>query len=499
MTTQTPEQIRKDIPLFPFQATAIKRMSQLDSVFLFDDMGLGKTRQVLESIFQDDLLPALIIPPKGLVINWYHEILKWFPEQTAVVYKGNVEKFLYQYYDALARGERRIFIIWHDVLSKSVNPYLRTGRPNRRYDEFITLLYDLPWKAIIVDEAHKFRNDGAQRTSGLLKFKHGKRFLLTGTPTVNSAEDIYPLCQFARIPGLPDLHAYLGTFTRAGRMGRPTGFINRQLFHDMIGDRWIRRTKAQVLKQLPPKITQRLYLQMEPDQKLAYDFLMRQLYLELSNGETLEIPRGNMQALALLTRLRQLALDPRIFGGSASSIKSKAILDLLAEHQSVTEDGEKRKAIIYSNFVGYLNILEWDLRGAGYGVTRITGKEDTSERKYNESRFQNDPNTTVLLVSMAAGGEGLNLTAATLAIVADEWWNSVRMNQAVDRSHRIGQNRQLLAITLHVVDSVDDYVHEIVEGKEATSQMVLQALVEGTSRTEEGKKLLEELSLAVAP
>lgn len=497
------ESMRTLFPLYPFQKNAIERMKELDSVLLFDDMGLGKTRQVLETVIGSDEKPALLIPPKGLVTNWYHEIVKWFPEETPILYKGDMELFLRQYFDAKIKGENRLFIIWHDVLSKSPHKYMNNGKTNRRHDEFIEVLYGLDWKAIVIDEAHKFRNDGSLRTTGLKRFKNGKRYVLTGTPTVNSAEDLYPLLDFVKVPELPELHSYLGTFTRPGRFGRPTGFRNRGTLMDMIGDRWIRRTKAQVLRQLPPKIEQRMYVSMEDDQRTIYDALVRELIIEIWNEQEdklegrLEIPQGSMMALALLTRLRQLALEPRIFGFNRSSAKTQAILQLLEDHKGIDDFGDPKKAVIYSNFVGYLDILERDLQREGYNTARITGKEDVWDRKINESRFQNNDNCTVLLVSMAAGGEGLNLTAASLAIVADEWWNDVRMKQAIDRSHRIGQRNQLLAITLHCEDSVDDDVNAIVSEKTATSQFVLNSLVENMMKSEEGQELLKALNIPV--
>lgn len=436
------------LTLYPYQEAAIERMKGMANVFLFDEMGLGKTIQALKHVKDNDLKPCLIIPPKTLAYNWLAELNKWYPEE-AVVFFENTDQFL----DAYIADKHRFFIIWHDVLARFER------------DELLAIMAQFQWESIIVDEAHVFRNPSTQRSDAILRFKHGKKIILTGTPIVNSAMDLYVL---TRLVGI-DMeeyefeHNFTYTEYKNGKMV-PTGFKNKNLFLEMVGGIWIRRTKSQVLKDLPPKIESVLLCPMEKDQRKLYQSIIEELVAELEDGTLMKIPNW---ILAIITRLRQVALDPRIIGGGSSSSKTATILELIRNANG--------KIVVYSNFEQYITLLDKELK---VKHVRLTGKEDAKERAQNVKLFQEDPSIKVLLATMQTGGVGLNLTAADTVIIADEWWNRARMAQAIDRIHRIGQTNPVQAITLRCPESIDEHIAGIVEGKDATAKEIIKAIAE---------------------
>lgn len=451
--------------LFPFQENAVERMLTFngETVYLFDDMGLGKTLQVLETIIRGDMFPALIIPPKGLVLNWYNEILKWWPDENPVIFDSS-EQFVNAYVNKKIEGKARFFIAWHNTLAAT------------KRNEYLDFLTALDWRSVVIDEAHEFRNPKAGRTAGLWKFTTtGQRFVLTGTPTVNSDADLFPLLRFGEGKSMGTYQDFAATFTYQGYGGKRKGSRNRPALVKMLGNRWIRRTKSQVLKWLPPKTVNDYSVEMPERQRMLYDSMLYELWIELTDGGRLEIEQSQGAAIALLTRLRQLNCDPRILGSDAPSAKTEAILNLAETHEG--------KVVIYSNFETYLKLLEIDFHEKGIETAKIVGSQNTYVRKANENRFQNDPSTKVLLVSMAAGGVGLNLTAASMAIIADEWWNAMRMQQAIDRSHRPGQVNQLTALIIQVENSIDEQIREIVSEKEISNRELLVGLAKHMEET----------------
>lgn len=437
-------------PLYPFQERAIQQMAKLPHVFLFDEMGLGKTRQALEVVQLQDLKPCLIICPKTLVWNWYDEIIKWFPDEVPCIFRDTD-----QFVDSYVADKRRFFIMWHDVLARILK------------DEILEIVPRFAWQAVIVDEVHHLRNWNTQRGEGLLRFQKGKKFLLSGTPIVNSSMDLYPLIKLADLDISPQDFRESYTYTTIGPYGPKTyGFRNRKQFMELLGPLWIQRKKIDVLKDLPPKTVQRLTLEMDPDQRRVYNNLITMLFIELDSGEKIE----TSEILALLTRLRQVTLDPRILAKSASSAKTKAIKELFTNYNG--------KVVIYSNFKQYINLLQPELEAIGIKTVRLTGDEDGRARLDAVNKFQQDPRIRAFLSTMQSGGLGITLTAASMVVVTDQWWNKVRTDQAIDRLHRIGQTNKVTAILLHCRDSIDDHIDKIVQGKDASAMEVIEAIRE---------------------
>ncbi len=445
----TIEEEEKKSQLYNFQESAIQQMEELDHVLLFDEMGLGKSIQALEHVQRKNLKPCLINCPKTLIWNWFQEIQKWYPNETPIVFQ-NTDQFL----DAFLDNKNRFFIMWHDLLS----------RFNR--DDVLAVLPKLNWKSYIVDEAHLFRNWKTKRGEAFLLFNNPKikKIILTGTPIVNSALDLYPLMQLTDVNISPLEIQDRYTFTRSTPYGRVSqGVRNSAELRERIGNKWIRRTKTQVLKDLPPKTESTLPLQMDEDQQEAYYRLVDMMMIELDSGLTITADG----VLAMITRMRQLCLDPRILGKTSSSAKTNALLELIESH-----DG---KVVVYTNFKQYVDILQKDLEARKIKNTRVTGNEKPTERMANVRRFDEDPSTKVFLATQA-GGLGLNLTKANVIVICDRWWNKARTSQAIDRIHRIGQKDPISAITLHTMNSIDDHIEAIVEKKDAVAQEIVQAI-----------------------
>ena len=467
---------KKALKLFPYQKSAVEQMKDMDSVLLTDEMGLGKTVQVLTHLVEEDLFPALICPPKTLTYTWVREIEKWFPElaDNITIYDPrDPDAFMEWYTQDLINGTKGIYIMWHDVMSRVYGDvyWAENGTDAERNDCSLDILPKLSWKAVVVDEAHKFRNHNSQRSQGILNFTKGKKILITGTPMVNSAEDLWVLTEL--MGKHTDLHDFCRQFTYRRRTARGqyanTGFNNRGAFKQLVGNCWIRRTKAQVLKDLPEKQSHIMDVELDPEQREMYDNLVRAMFIEIDGEEILETP----EKLSLIMRMRQIAIDPRIIGRSnVPSSKTEGILSI-AEECWVNE----QKLVVFSNFKSYINILENDLRERGIGCLRITGDESAMQRDRNTELFQTDTENkyTVMLIT-EAGSHGITLTAASTIIVTDRWWNQPRVDQAIDRIHRIGQENKVIAFYLDAIGTIDTYLKEITLAKDASATALIEAM-----------------------
>ncbi len=319
----------------------------------------------------------------------------------------------------------------------------------------------------ILDEAQAVKNASSESAKAVRLLKADHRLALSGTPVENHLGELWSLFEFLN-PGL------LGSASvfRLGTGNRAPDPDARALLARALRPFILRRTKQQVARDLPEKQEQTLYVEMEPAQRKLYDEL-RDHYRQtlLARVERDGINRSKIQVLEALLRLRQAACHPGLLDkdkADGPSAKLDALLPQLAE---VLDEGHK--ALVFSQFTSLLALLKRKLDAEGIAYEYLDGR--TRDRAARVERFQNDPDCTLFLVSLKAGGLGLNLTAAEYVFLLDPWWNPAVEAQAIDRAHRIGQTRQVFAYRLIARGTVEEKVLELQRTKRELADAVITA------------------------
>jgi SNF2 family DNA or RNA helicase len=397
---------------------------------LADDMGLGKTLQIsslLES--EEKTAPSLVVCPTSLIYNWAREIEKFSNKLTAVIVTGSAERRR----EILAQNDPNIFIATYDTIKRDLENYLAR--------EF---------KYVIADEAQNIKNPKTQNARALKQLRSRANFALTGTPIENKLEDLKSVFDFI----LPE---YLN--------------INNsiQKIKTQIAPFVMRRSKKEVLKELPPKIESVYLARMTDEQEKLYNGYLLEARGEIGELTGNERDRG-LRVLTLITRLRQICCEPSLFlknykGGSG---KLEAALELL--FQSV-ESG--RRILLFSQFAKMLEIIKKRLDGAGAGYFYLDGATKPKNRAEMVENF-NGGERDIFLISLKAGGAGLNLTGADMVIHYDPWWNYSVMGQATDRAYRIGQQKSVQVINMVAKNSIEEKILKLQEKKKDLIEKVLE-------------------------
>jgi superfamily II DNA or RNA helicase len=416
---------------------------------LADDMGLGKTVQALAWLLhlrqqQPEFGPALVVCPASVVHNWAREAARFAPGLRVLLLTSGRE-----------RHALREKIPAHDLV---VTTYALLRRDSEEWRR-------MPLGAAILDEAQFIKNPDAAVTRAALALDARHRLALTGTPLENRALDLWSIMAFVN-PG------YLGgraAFAR--RVDQPDVPEHvRLLLAAKMRPVLLRRTKAAVAPELPPRIEERLDCELTTAQ--------RQLYLaELKKSRALlarisEAPdrfnRERLNILAALTRLRQICCHPALAGGRADleSGKFTALFELLDPLLA-----EGHKVLLFSQFVQCLTLLRGALQARAVKYHQLTGA--TTKRERVVTAFQDDPDPCVFLISLKAGGTGLNLTAASYVVLFDPWWNPAVEAQAIDRTHRIGQDRTVIAYRMLARGTIEERIWELQQRKAALARDVL--------------------------
>lgn len=416
---------------------------------LADDMGLGKTIQFL-ALLQDRLKggalerPSLIVVPKSLIFNWHQECTKFTPDLNVLEYTG------------LHRtGLRRKFAKAHVIL---------TTYGTVRRD--ILHLKETTFEYVVLDEAQAIKNPGSQvaKAARLLVANH--RVALTGTPIENHLRDLWSIFEFLN-PGMLGRASIFKLHTSEAGDDE-----SRKLLSQALKPFILRRTKREVAKELPEKLEQTIHCQMAKQQELLYNEL-RDHYRGSLVGMVKKqgLAKSKIHVLEALLRLRQAACHPALLDEKHIDEPS-AKLDVLGLHLSdLLEEGHK--ALVFSQFTSYLAIVKRYLDQKGIVYEYLDGQ--TRNRKERIERFQSDPACGVFLISLKAGGLGLNLTAADYVFLLDPWWNPAVEMQAIDRAHRIGQTRHVFAYRLICRNTVEEKIAELQSKKKQLADAILQA------------------------
>jgi len=319
-------------------------------------------------------------------------------------------------------------------------------------------LKDIEFDYIVLDEAQAIKNAGTESAKAVRLLRGGHRLALSGTPIENHLGELWALFEFLN----PGMLGAASVFKLSGGAGRNPDEETRRLLAHALRPFILRRTKDQVARELPPRTEQTVFCEMETAQRGLYNEL-RQHYRSalLKRIETEGLAKSKIQVLEALLRLRQVACHPGLLDPKRAGEPS-AKLDMLLEQLRVVLD-EGHKALVFSQFTSLLSIVRDRLDSRGVSYEYLDGA--TRDRQACVERFQNDPDCPLFLISLRAGGLGLNLTAAEYVFLLDPWWNPAVEAQAVDRAHRIGQMRQVFAYRLIARDTVEEKVLELQNTK----------------------------------
>ncbi|MGH8220477.1 MAG: SNF2-related protein [Steroidobacteraceae bacterium] len=426
---------------------------------LADDMGLGKTVQVLALLEARRGLrsaggrgaaarigPSLAVVPRSLIFNWKAEAARFAPGLRVLDHTGQERcpgSAHFEDYD--------LVLTTYGTLRRDVLD-----------------LQDMRFDYVILDEAQAIKNadSASAKAARLLKADH--RLALSGTPVENHLGELWSLFEFLN-PGM------LGTasvFRLTQGAGRDPDEATRALLARALRPFILRRTKEQVVKELPPKIEQTLYCELEAKQRKLYEEL-RDHYRGalLARIERVGLARSKIQVLEALLRLRQAALHPGLIDERRArepSAKLETLLPRLAETLA-----EGHKALVFSQFTRMLGILRESLDREGTVYAYLDGR--TRDREAVVRRFRDDPSCQLFLVSLKAGGLGLNLTAAQYVFLLDPWWNPAVEAQAIDRAHRIGQTNRVIAYRLIARGTIEEKVLELQDRKRGLAEAILGA------------------------
>jgi superfamily II DNA or RNA helicase len=409
---------------------------------LADDMGVGKTAQVLALLESrrelraagEPICPSLVVVPKSLVFNWKEESARFTPQLRVLDHTG------------LERNGND-FAAYDLVLTT----YGTLRRDAWRFK-------DAEFDYVVLDEAQVVKNAETESSKAVRLLRGRHRLAVSGTPVENHLGELWTLFEFLN-PGM------LGTATAfkvAGGSMRNPDEETRRLLGQALRPFILRRTKEQVARELPSKTEQTVYCELEPEQRKLYDEL-RQHYRDslLRRIEIAGLANSKIQVLEALLRLRQAACHPGLLDSKRSGDSSAKLDVLLEQLREVLDEGHK--ALVFSQFTSLLKILRARLSQEGILYEYLDGA--TRDRQTRVERFQNDKDCRLFLVSLKAGGLGLNLTAAEYVFILDPWWNPAVEAQAVDRAHRIGQTRPIFAYRLIARDTVEEKVLELQKTK----------------------------------
>lgn len=454
-----------------YQRTGVSWLSALAGQnlggVLADEMGLGKTVQTLAFLrLHRGHGPALIVCPTSLLANWLRETERFTPELKVLVIEG-VNRA-----DKIARlGDYDVGLTSYGLLRRDVDLYR-----------------GLSLAAVVLDEAQHIKNPDTQNAQAAFSLNARQRFVLTGTPMENSVRDLWSLMNFVA-PGYLGSRADFRERYEKPLITNPDFTVQRRLAR-RLRPFLLRRRKTDVAHDLPVKIEQVVPCELGPTQRATYNALLREIQQGIVAGDETEGAK-RMRMMTGLLRLRQTCCDLRLLGAPPNEqIETSAKLDLLDELLEEIADGGHR-VLVFSQFVKMLDLVRERLDGNRIAHCYLTGL--TKRRQEEVDRFQKDEAIPVFLVSLKAGGVGLNLSAADTVIHFDPWWNAAVEAQATDRAHRIGQTRVVTAYKLIARDTVEEKILNLQKRKRDLASAMLESeepLMTGLT-TQDLKELLE--------
>ena len=443
-----------------YQMQGYQWMVRLDSwgagACLADDMGLGKTVQALAFLLhKKDIGPSLVVAPKSVVPNWASEADRFTPSLKVTILNEITDRKTAL--ESAVAGE--LFLVSYGVLVTSVD-----------------ILKAVNWNVVCLDEAHQIKNRTTRMSQVAMALNAGSRVILTGTPVQNHLGELWNLMQFVN-PGL------LGSWTHFKDKyinGPEMDDYKREMLKGLTQPFILRRTKEEVLGELPDKVSYEHMVHLSGDEMAVYENARQLLEVKYKKNKTRAeramVQDVKVEFFAELTRLRLMANAMELVnsGWKGGSSKVDALKDILS---TLMDSGDNR-VIIFSQFTSFLEIIGRMLVKQGYQYLYLDGSTPLKERSMLVTKFQSGL-CPIFLVSLKAGGLGLNLTAANYVIIADPWWNPAIEKQAEDRAHRMGQERAVTVIRLVAQHTIEEKILRLHETKRELSD----AILEGTDRS----------------
>ncbi|MDR4461919.1 MAG: DEAD/DEAH box helicase [Nitrospirales bacterium] len=408
---------------------------------LADDMGLGKTLQAicLFAGIKEGIItspepiqgPHLVVLPPSLLFNWEHEISRFYPTLTVRSYTGK---------------ERTPSFAGADVVLTTYGLIRRD----------IAILEQIPFNVILFDEAQAVKNIVARTTGAARRLKGYFKCVMTGTPLENHMGEYYALMDLC-VPGL------LGDYEEVrGKMKAPSPALLETIMQRS-RPFVLRRTKSQILKELPPKIETDLYLELTDRQKTLYQQTVTKIRSTIAAAYRSQTPaQARIIALTAILKLRQICLSPQLLS-PAHTERSPKLECLLGRLTELLDEGHS--ALVFSQFTSFLDIVEQAFDAHEISHVRLDGSTPTPTRKKLVREFQEGTNPSIFLLSLKAGGQGLNLTKASYVFHLDPWWNPAVENQASDRAHRIGQTQNVSIMRLLMRHTIEEKMMELKQKK----------------------------------
>lgn len=447
--------------LRPYQLHAVK---WLDALYenkmggiLADDMGLGKTLETIAflSLPKKTKKPSLIIVPKSVLYNWKDEIKRFAPALRVSLLDGSKEERL-ALINEMKDGKEGIYVTSYDSLRNDSSLYEGA-------------LFD----TIVCDEAQTIKNALALKSKAIKRLKGSFRLALTGTPIENSMADLWAIFDFLMPGYLRTLPIFKTTYVMAGNQEEARRVLSKKVQPFLL-----RRTKDEVLKELPPKTVERISIPMDQESESFYLATLQE-----ARAKQKEMSRrsekgssgrysSSFSMLPILTKLREICVDPGAFFDGFMTPSAK-----LSHAINLTKDGVLggHKILVFSAFTKVLAHFSSLLLEEGIASFTIEGDVDSKKRIALANKFNNENETKVMLVSLKAGGTGLNLQGADIVIHLDPWWNFAAEEQATDRAYRLGQKRPVTVYKLYCRKSIEEKVLELQDSKKELYDSLIHA------------------------
>ncbi len=457
-----------NVSLRPYQVDGFQFLAYLSTNrfggILADDMGLGKTLQGLTWLLwlrsrqdKDITPPSLVVCPKSVLDVWAAEVKKFAPTLDIQVLRNKEELDMERIENGLD------ILVLNYAQLRVCNEHLKTVK----------------WLAVVLDEGQQIKNPDSKAARASRSLEASNRLVLTGTPLENRLLDIWSLMAFAMPGVLGDRKYFREHFDRRKDAGAQSRLAAR------LRPFMLRRTKDQVAMDLPPRTEEDVFCKMEEDQLYMYEDELKRIQGILAGSETdAELKKNSFVILQGLMRLRQICCHPALLDPDYAEAPSAKLIALFYLLDQLQEEGHK--VLVFSQFTSMLDIIKQKLEDENRPHCMLTGK--TKNRQEVVENFQRSKDPTCFLLSLKAGGSGLNLTASSYVVLYDPWWNPAVENQAIDRTHRIGQKNKVIAYRLLMRDSVEEKIRVLQRQK--------SAMVTGILGEESFTKNLERKDLA---